>query len=526
MTLEIDYPIKRKTLWKMMLTKKKLKQISEDSLFERYLMCDEIKIIQRIMSHKSDLLELQKNQSNLRYGNDNRYNQLCMNVQVSDESMSVKYYSLGHEFVYGYVGEQKGWGVERSQDFTAKYTCLKEELISNNIAQLTVHQFNSEYKKCNTHFLSVYCRRKFPKPKTLAPHQFGIVPDFTLKLEYLLSLMIYCNYSSLQYEFSKTYRWHLFEKHNEFYHMGKYLKILVHQFGTSIKDGEIKEFFHGINEKLRFTHYIQSPNGNRGLKICCPLSTSSSREVAINFTNNQQGLLLKFGGSSCRYFSAAWVSDFGNEKEYLFIQNQNELLFVNIIEVSVGYDLSLVLTALNLIHDVTSDAGECSWPINLTDAQIALAKAIINGQLSYKHFELKGYAKQLVSVYFNNRMQLTFDHMNLIASPDYEQYFDMFWYSHCKFIKLKEIKILFPNVKNIYIYGIYLCSEMIDDILFNLELANMKIQWIKTCKCSNPSFQQTVVDRYNNKFAKTGYIPICNQCSLDLTLCFENSIHY
>ena len=57
--------------------------------------------------------------------------------------------------------------------------------------------------------------------------------------------MIYCNYDVLQYEFSKTYRESI-SKHNNFYHLGKYLKMAVRRFGTVINEGAVKTFYHGV----------------------------------------------------------------------------------------------------------------------------------------------------------------------------------------------------------------------------------------------------------------------------------------
>eukprot|EP01084_Bolivina_argentea_P184404 318036_1 len=90
------------------------------------------------------------------------------------------------------------------------YSSLKEELLNNDIVQIQISEFNNEHNKAMIHFNSYYRKRHHP----------------TLTLTYLLSLMFYCNYDLLQYEFSKTYRDTL-EKHNRFYHLGKNLTEAV-----------------------------------------------------------------------------------------------------------------------------------------------------------------------------------------------------------------------------------------------------------------------------------------------------------
>eukprot|EP01084_Bolivina_argentea_P040063 74032_1 len=129
-----------------------------------------------------------------------------------------------------------------------------------------------------------------------------------------LSLMGYSNYTELQYKFSKTYRSNP-QNHREFYHLGKYLKMSVKEFGTPIHKGTVKSFYHGIGEKL----VLPSCIGVDGVLIYCPLSTSSSLHVAINFTNENAGLVVEFGtcfdAYSAKCFSVSWLSDYASEQE-------------------------------------------------------------------------------------------------------------------------------------------------------------------------------------------------------------------
>eukprot|EP01084_Bolivina_argentea_P055054 100952_1 len=169
-------------------------------------------------------------------------------------------------------------------------------------------QFNGEHKKAIIHYQCDYRKQMFP--------------DITLNE--ILSLMVYANFTNLQYEFTKTYREKCGKDHTHFYHLGKYLKQAVHAYGTEIRNGNINEFvndnvkgfYHGIGQKLQFPHII----GERGIgvKILCPLSTSSSFSVATNFTNANNGLIIEISTnwSKAKYFSVAWLSDY-NEQEYV-----------------------------------------------------------------------------------------------------------------------------------------------------------------------------------------------------------------
>eukprot|EP01084_Bolivina_argentea_P142826 250879_1 len=117
-----------------------------------------------------------------------------------------KKYSLGVLFRYGYDGENIC--DESAIKVTLKYQSLKEELTSNNIAIINTIQFVKEYRKSQRYLQTAYRRQHYSN----------------MSGEYILSLMIYCNFDQLQYEFSKTYR-DTFSavRHNEFYHLGKNL---------------------------------------------------------------------------------------------------------------------------------------------------------------------------------------------------------------------------------------------------------------------------------------------------------------
>eukprot|EP01084_Bolivina_argentea_P311826 539809_1 len=112
-----------------------------------------------------------------------------------------------------------------------------------------------------------------------------------MTLQHILSLLIYCNYTQLQYEFSKTYRMYEGRKHKHYYYLGKYLKMSCNTFGEfamSAYKGYEHTFYHGVSQKLLFHRYIHTPGIN------APLSTSLSFEVAVNFANSNNGLIIHF----------------------------------------------------------------------------------------------------------------------------------------------------------------------------------------------------------------------------------------
>eukprot|EP01084_Bolivina_argentea_P000095 172_1 len=128
-------------------------------------------------------------------------------------------YSFGFQFRYGFEFEKP----EFRQLIKPKYSNLKEELTTNPIATITIEQFMNEYKKAEIHFGSCFVKTSFPTFIDLTYSN----KEWTFCIEYLLSLLFYCNFTLLQYEFSKTYRHNEGKDHNNFYYLGKYLKISV-----------------------------------------------------------------------------------------------------------------------------------------------------------------------------------------------------------------------------------------------------------------------------------------------------------
>eukprot|EP01084_Bolivina_argentea_P008377 15694_1 len=222
--------------------------------------------------------------------------------QINDEELrktDKQMYSFGFPFEYGYIGENDDQYFSNWHDeirVYPLYSSFKQELTSNCISTLSVGQFNNDYRKAEFHFISEYRKQTFPD----------------MLLQHILSMMIYCNYTLLQYEFSKTYRILNGKKHSQFYYLGQYLKRSVRQFGTKICYGTVRAFYHGMNQRLMFPNYIGC---GYGITIHGPLSTSSSFCVAANFTSNF-GLIVEFTDSfcdmSCKYLSVSWLSDFGN----------------------------------------------------------------------------------------------------------------------------------------------------------------------------------------------------------------------
>eukprot|EP01084_Bolivina_argentea_P253479 425782_1 len=230
--------------------------------------------------------------------------------QFTYDKANKNMYSFGIKFKYGYQGEYIHTDNEYPYvSVLPKHTSLKEELTSNCISVISIDQFNTEYKKSEIHFKTDYCKQSFP-PRYIKDLQ-TTNNLWVFSSQYILAMMIYCNFTELQNQFTKTYRTHNGKHHKNFYWFGKNLKISVKKFGTKIEDGNVEDFYHGIGQQLLFPHFFGFVAD--GVRIHSPLSTSSSICVATNFTNNNNGLIIKFQGlyvDELQYFSASWLSDY------------------------------------------------------------------------------------------------------------------------------------------------------------------------------------------------------------------------
>eukprot|EP01084_Bolivina_argentea_P300163 517488_1 len=147
------------------------------------------------------------------------------NMHGLNERIGLKYYGLcsdntqeasnmyrfGQHFEYG----DANITFTRMKRVSQKYSTLKNELLNNLISTLTAEQFNQEYEKAQIHIDSYY--RKMYHAE--------------ICINSLFSLMVYCNYSELSKKFSETYYIkQQIRKHNEFYNLGKSLKIAIQTY--------------------------------------------------------------------------------------------------------------------------------------------------------------------------------------------------------------------------------------------------------------------------------------------------------
>eukprot|EP01084_Bolivina_argentea_P276236 471320_1 len=285
-------------------------------------------------------------------------------------------------------------------------------------------------------------------------------------------------------------------------------------------------FYHGIGEQLAFPEYVA--RFDTGVNIVSPLSTSTKLEVAINFTNFNQGLIITFStkyiGSDARCFEVSWLSDFPNESEHLFLQNErtSTLDIIDIVEASSGITYGSILSALKIIH-----VSICGFPIcdtllyrikctckfmsfdGVNQELKFLIIRIIQHQLSLDPITtLTEYAQNLINIFCQNReyCQIDFNdkgHLFVIK---------LFVDDETQWINLDMMSQLFPNVHDWQFTQNFLSQKnvkmtgyVLDRVLKFLSLSTIKDHKMCISGQSDINLKQ-LLSGYWKSFQQIGYV--------------------
>eukprot|EP01083_Nonionella_stella_P185551 676881_1 len=402
-----------------------------------------------------------------------------------------------------------------------QYENIKEELLINDIVTLSIGQFEYEHQRAKLHYQCQYFRsyiHELVERNTHANHEHSDgdtdVSDTSshsvsvkeLKLHHILALMVYCNFTTLQCKFSETYRiavqneskQSILKRHSAFYFLGKFLKEVVNDYGEDSKLSNVNTFYHGINTELLFSKTCD-------LEIYCPLSTSSSYAVAVNFATNG-GIIIELKPTptqtlvATKHFSVSWLSDFPSESERLFIQNDGNFDFENILHIPTGTDLKLVLMCIQILDNPKKG-------VVMDECQDLLCKLIKN-ELNPKSFkQLHVYASDMFHEYCINTKefyaQKSLFQTNLSFLTELfcvEEFPDWDW------IDLDFVMKLYPKLEElIYTCDIYLCDQTMGEI-YNCLTKNKQwtLKHIMIASVKNSGFEE-VLKNYEEKFKQLSF---------------------
>eukprot|EP01083_Nonionella_stella_P022202 61421_1 len=260
-----------------------------------------------------------------------------------------------------------------------KFSNIKDELINNSISTISEHQWNVLLHKAKTHAWTEKIRGMLSNVKN-AHEIYNLTKGQALSVHHLIAFMVYCNFDTLQREFSKTTRMEddddkktdvniadknhdigdsitkLIEKHSNYAHLARLLRECIECFVRYIHpdqgnmDACVRKYYHGIRKQSEFPSMV--------VRINTPISTSAAYEVAMGFAL-PNGMVLQmdpdqnwfrrslYDGMNCGIdaFECFFISDFANEQEILFFGGMGYFVFKNIQTVT-GDDYRLWIAAL------------------------------------------------------------------------------------------------------------------------------------------------------------------------------------
>eukprot|EP01084_Bolivina_argentea_P016006 29971_1 len=201
---------------------------------------------------------------------------------------------------------------------------FKDEMTDpNGKIFLSIDRWNIERQKAINNRNKEECKQYCVTTRSAIA--FKIPSNTLISVQHLIALQIYCNHRRAQRCLSATYRIEqigdnnddIIEYEHKYYaNWGRLLYESVNVFGNRQWDN--KYFYHGINNEMLFTKTIF-------IYIYSPLSTTSNKNIAINKFSGENGMVIKLDGSMNNCFDCNFITDYPDEKEFLFIGSINNL---------------------------------------------------------------------------------------------------------------------------------------------------------------------------------------------------------
>eukprot|EP01083_Nonionella_stella_P056631 149000_1 len=460
-----------------------------------------------------------------RYKKFTLFGKVCDDTKSQTSTRTQPMFSLGYRFRYdasGYIYRSIGGGYLVHK----KYQSLKEELICNDSVILTTEQFNNELRKSKLHFHSFCCKTKMNGSRAkitakLRQHtkrndiaylledwahsgapKFGNGPheavDPVLQLHHVLSLMVYCNFTDLQFEFSATYRKKtlnepdesVLDRHSTFYHLGKYLKEVVDWFGAEVDitfdldagPSRPTRFYHGMNDEFMFPKIID-------VDIRTPLSTTTRFSVAARFARESGVIVtLKTRSDKSKCMSVDWLSDYGNESEHLFVQSGASFNFENIIVVQDGVQLAPIFRCIRHLEKMQDVVTMQDQKVLQSLIENELYRKLGTESKYNKCHTLHKYAETIFHQYCINIDSIHTYKEKMV--PFLNHFFMVDEYPKWDWIDLNVLCALFPNIEVLFYdcrpgngdFDLYLCNNTMENIYQHFEKINANKQYSKLVK--------------------------------------------
>ena len=376
---------------------------------------------------------------------------------------------------------------------------LKDEILESG------HVSASEWMQCVDLKARKYMNTNRVKNMVTTTYFFNDYQYTPVTKEHIYAIILYCDFSELCTAFSTTFRrQNVFEtiesvkqRHAKFATFGRLLVELVLEFGINgdhrNDEYETGPFFCGLNCILNIGSFAISLEG--------PCSTTTSREVAINFAKSD-GIILKlindtFEASRQNFFDCSWISNYFEEAERLWIAGESALRIVSIVIVRSAKNYRKTMRAMFLFDAMISGV----W---LTDSSAQEIKGFVREQPNWGNAPVpevdgdeSGGCKikpedadyELLTNLIDSELRGDVD-----AITGFDEYLKKEWRL---FLQSKQQIILnwylirhdFQNISDIVAFDLKGCAYN-EDVLENVNL--LKAEWISIF----PAVHTVIIDTY------------------------------
>eukprot|EP01084_Bolivina_argentea_P156386 272552_1 len=303
------------------------------------------------------------------------------------------------------------------------------------------------------------------------PHDhFEIPTDSPITVEHLTSILLYTNLTKLSYDFSKSFRRvkpnetvnEVKKRHYIFANWARLLRETIEAYGQATIDAKSKTYFHGTSFLL-FDEFDAA--------FCGPTSCSPQIEVAMMFTNSNNGIILQFEDSGCwgnvMFLNCSFLSAYGHEDERLFIGGYDPVRFHSIrLSTKTGWqNYHFYIKPLNQYHSIVK-GNYYSSKIQKTDVKI-IKKLIAH----LSCIKLNTFPSYINSIFARFCEKITELKINFDGFPHDSKYYNDFFISPTsnyllsfsniidnKIFKNLKIITLYDDAKNIVIDEFYMES--------------------------------------------------------------------
>eukprot|EP01084_Bolivina_argentea_P222840 377148_1 len=284
--------------------------------------------------------------------------------QLMNDSEELRRYTENMQKTSWLVNDFSGYSVEQLYVTPNKYTNLQDEIL--NCGFVTINDWNElVVLKCDEYFVTQRVKAMIAEGASTMEWSdddrlhFGISRYTKISKEHLYSLILYCDFSELCTDFSKTFRaikqfetLSCIKKRNrQYWWMSKLLREAVQYFGSSDEKGP---FYCGMGLVMNMPAFA--------IRLNSPTSISKDITMAHNYAQ-PNGMMLEFNNSDIwakelKCFNVSFMSRYKEESERLFIHGQWSIEISNIRLISNCKNFSLFLKPLSQFDSAISGGNK------------------------------------------------------------------------------------------------------------------------------------------------------------------------